>query len=818
MKNTTRFLKLLCAVSLFLSVKTSMAQCAVTFSYSTLPGGVVNFTATPTPSATQIFWNFGNGTIDTSYSPTLALTPSVTYSAGGNYIVSVTASNGCSATATQTVQVNISTSTVCALNAGMTAQVLNYGYVSFNNTTTGTVSALTSYVLDYGDGTSSGLLTNQVNGLPPHTYTANGVYTATLTANVSMTPACTSTAVLTYTVNSVCTTALSATLSTIQTAGTLTVTATTTGTLAGANYAWSIYDNGISSNTTTSGPQLIYTPSGNGMTNIYLSLTNPAPSCTASASQSITVNTSTLCNLNANMYYNQSAGATVYFYDSSTGVYPGTTYSWSFGDGTTGTGNLITHTYPANGTYTVIYSVNNNLTPTCVSTITNVIVVNSGCNLVSSFTYTIGSNGTVNFTNSSASTYTALSNTWYFGDGGSSTSFTPSHAYANGNYVVILISTTNGGCTDSTSQVVSISNSTLCNLSASFYYNQSPGSVINFYDNSTGIGSGTNYTWNFGDGTTGSGSTITHTYSANGNYTVSLAVTNGSICISTATNVVVAGSSCSLVAGFTYTVGANGNVNFTNTSAAAAGLSAVWNFGDGTNGSGFAPSHTYSNGTYIVNLIISDTVNMACSDTASHIVTVSSNTCVANASFSMIPSGTPHVWYAVPSSSLNVIAATWNWGDSTSTTGLFSNHTYTAAGNYDICLSVTVACGATASSCYTYNVYRSANDNSIIQVQVVNASDIATGIKTTSAKNAAYSVSPNPGSGLFNVNISGLTAGKASINVYNLVGKMVYESESETTDGTLSKEVNLYDLANGIYFMKINADAKTYTKKIIINK
>jgi PKD repeat protein len=275
---------------------------------------------------------------------------------------------------------------------------------------------------------------------------------------------------------------------------------------------------------------------------------------------------------------------------------------------------------------------------------------------------------------------------------------------------------------------------------------------------------------------------------------------------------------CTLNASFNYTIN-NGVVQFGNTSTGTNGSTNYnWNFGDGTNSSATNPTHTYPTGTYTVYLTATNgfSTMIACADSISQVINVT-NTCVANAGFSMSTTGTPQYWNAYPASPLNVSNAVWSWGDGSYSTTLFTSHTYSAAGNYSICLSVTVACGATDTYCTTYNIYRSSQDMSLIYVNVVNPA-IATGINATEAAEVAYSIVPNPSAGSFNLNLKGLSSANASISIYNLVGKLVYQSDSETNNGTLVKEVQLDGVANGVYFVKVNSDNHVFTKKLVINK
>jgi hypothetical protein len=195
------------------------------------------------------------------------------------------------------------------------------------------------------------------------------------------------------------------------------------------------------------------------------------------------------------------------------------------------------------------------------------------------------------------------------------------------------------------------------------------------------------------------------------------------------------------------------------------------------------------------------------------VVTVNS-VCVANATFSMSPSGTPQVWNAFPLFPANVTAAQWYWGDGSVSNNLYTIHTYSAAGMYSICLSVTVSCGATAGYCTSYNIYRSADDMNVITVNVINPSSV--GINNQSAEELNYSISPNPNNGSFHLNLNGLGSGNVNISVYNLVGKLVYQSDNNSNNGALVKDIQLNDAASGVYFIKVASDDKVTTKKVVI--
>ena len=227
------------------------------------------------------------------------------------------------------------------------------------------------------------------------------------------------------------------------------------------------------------------------------------------------------------------------------------------------------------------------------------------------------------------------------------------------------------------------------------------------------------------------------------------------------------------------------------------------------------------NGAYSVTLVASDaSYSPPCLSIKIETLSVTTNTsCVANAGFSVSPSGTPQIWDAFPLFPANVSAAKWSWGDGSSTDSLYVSHTYATAGTYFICLSVTITCGATDSSCMNYAIYRTmhATQNmNMIQVNVINP-DAPLGIKNSSLENTVFNLSPNPNNGSFHININGLNSGKTAVTIYNTLGELVYKTEQETLNSSLVKDIQLNQAANGVYFIKITSNGQTLTKKMVVS-
>ncbi len=118
---------------------------------------------------------------------------------------------------------------------------------------------------------------------------------------------------------------------------------------------------------------------------------------------------------------------------------------------------------------------------------------------------------------------------WEFGDGGTSSSQNPTHAYAStGNYSVKLTVTGTGsdGTATITSPITVLDGGV---LSSYFSYSVS-GLGVTFTDLSVAGPSGpiTGWAWNFGDTNTSTSQNPSHTYAAAGSYLVTLTVTGTS--------------------------------------------------------------------------------------------------------------------------------------------------------------------------------------------------------------------------------------------------------------------------------------------------
>jgi PKD repeat protein len=306
---------------------------------------------------------------------------------------------------------------------------------------------------------------------------------------------------------------------------------------------------------------------------------------------------------------------------------------------------------------------------------------------------------------------------WDFGDGTTGTGVIVEHSYADdGLYIVKLTVTDDDGATASTTAAKAVANRP---PTASFTENATTlyrGEVIRFnatesFDPDGYIAS---YLWSFGDGTNATGVIVDHVYIDDGNYTVTLTVTDddGALAVVTATKFVL---NRPPIASFTEnaTIVKTGEVILFDASASydpdGTIVSYTWNFGDGTIASGITVTHSYvDDGTYTVTLNVTDNDGATTSLTATKTVlnrppiasfTESALTVYAgevirfNASASYDPDGT-------------IVSYTWNFGDGniTTTTSPIINHTYTTPGTYNVTLTVTDDDGQTDDEVKTFTV------------------------------------------------------------------------------------------------------------------
>ena len=216
-------------------------------------------------------------------------------------------------------------------------------------------------------------------------------------------------------------------------------------------------------------------------------------------------------------------------------------YTWNFGDGniTASTNPLIIHLYTKEGNYTIALTVTDN------NGFTDIVVkmVRVRNYPTAKFTYSpnypfVDETVTFDASQSTPNGGVIISYTWNFGDGNITTVFSAviRHAFRIvGNYIVTLNVTDSEGLSHTTSKALSISR-----LGPKAYFTWYPSlpkpnqNVIFNASSSTPGWNGTyhfpivSYAWDFGDGniTTVTEPIISHTYTAEGNYVVTLTVTD----------------------------------------------------------------------------------------------------------------------------------------------------------------------------------------------------------------------------------------------------------------------------------------------------
>jgi PKD repeat protein len=229
---------------------------------------------------------------------------------------------------------------------------------------------------------------------------------------------------------------------------------------------------------------------------------------------------------------NPIVNAPVSFTATTVGGTSPSTVSWNFGDGSTGTGASIVHTFTSAQSYTITETATDSSSPPRNAVSSKSMTVQPTLPLSTSFTFlppTPLVNSPVTFIAVTTGGTLPYAITWNFGDGTTGIGPTATHSYATAGPFTVNETATDSSTptrTATSSQSVTIYTSLPLSITRFQASSNSPqvGQTVTFTMLATGGTSPYTYTIAFGDGGTGSGNLLTYSYSTPGSYTASVTV------------------------------------------------------------------------------------------------------------------------------------------------------------------------------------------------------------------------------------------------------------------------------------------------------
>jgi PKD repeat protein len=446
-------------------------------------------------SAVSWLWDFGDGNTSALQNPTHVFTQAPST----DITLMVTDASGCSAT--------ISKLNIAFFQADMGISVAEGCAPMYTEFYDASLNA-SQWTWDFGDGTTSTLQN------PTHTYLNNGTFIVTLISK-SISGCVDTVTFEAMNINKPIANFIS------QNPTNCSPALVSFSDLSSNAVSW-LWDFGDGSNSTIQSPGHVYNIPG--FYTIKLTVTNN----TGCVDSLIRINyievPGSIANFTASA--NQTCVNTVVqFTDASINA---ASWNWNFGDGNTSTQKNPSNIYSTTGQYTVSLIVHDVHGCSSNFTLQNTIQVNPlpTADFIVSDTVSC-TPFSIAFQNQSQN---ALSYSWNFGDGGSSSLSAPTHTYINsGIYTANLIATNQFGCTSTKSIHPIIAKKTpVVDFNVSATKGCSP-LTITFTDLSINTQSA-NYLWDFGNGTTSTQQNPTTTITTPGIYSVSLKIINNTGC------------------------------------------------------------------------------------------------------------------------------------------------------------------------------------------------------------------------------------------------------------------------------------------------
>jgi PKD repeat protein len=291
---------------------------------------------------------------------------------------------------------------------------------------------------------------------------------------------------------------------------------------------------------------------------------------------------------------------------------------------------------------------------------------------------------------------------WDFGDGSTSTDYSPTHTFSiEGDYLVKLTIIGPHG-KSSYSALLTIGTNQSQTLEPSFVANPTtciaPCDVV-FTDTSTGPI--VSHEWDFGNGESSQQEVVTVTYQDAGTYDVILTISDGKTSVPVEGQVIVSSAPQAPVSTFIVTPDSGPAPLTVQFQDQSTGIISQWNwaFGDGNTSTARNPEHTYSQeGAYIVVLTVTGPDGVGQSQ---HTIYVSRQPSEVQASFTPIsqaPANPMTYVFDSGNSVGNIASYSWNFGDGNTSTEANPQHTYSQEGTYSVTLELEGTDGSQSSA------------------------------------------------------------------------------------------------------------------------
>lgn len=383
-------------------------------------------------------------------------------------------------------------------------------------------------------------------------------------------------------------------------------------------------------------------------------------------------------------------------------------YAWSFGDGTTGTGREVAHTYNRGGTYPVILNVDdgtglNNATD--VSDLSLRVNQRPIANAGSSVNVCAGEVTLLDGSRSSDPEGGLLKYRWDFGDSTYADEVNPTKTYREGGvYPVTLTIQDDSGLSCDTSQdriVVTVAESPIARAGEDLRVCANKEVRFDGTASTDADGVVNRYLWDFNDGGTAGGPSPIHIFTEPGEYRVRLTIEGDVIgqCDNTDTDEVIVTVTDAPVAAFAMPerapVGVPVALDASGSSSRSANITGYrWDFGDGTTGEGAQVQHVFAEaGSYIVTLTVeTDGAEAGCTASTRQQTIIVNAPPVAEAGRARtVGVGEEVRLNGLASQDADGAVTSWNWslGDGATAEGAEVQHRYARPGRYPAILTVT---------------------------------------------------------------------------------------------------------------------------------